>query len=114
MNSPNPYDSPEPDLLRPEGPCHRPAFVRFLPSFFSGAASVLMLFLALSGMRDNEIPTFMFTPGFIGTLTACSTLSALILWPLHRTHWVVRSLLAIPLTILLFIAGMVVLRYFKI
>jgi len=114
MNSPNPYESPGAELVQPEGPGQRSSFVRFLPGFFSGAASVLMLFLAVGAMQGNKVPDFMFTSGFMVTLVVCSALSALILWPLHRTHWIVRSLLAIPTTIVLFIAVIVVLRHFRI
>jgi len=111
MQSPNPYQSPQAELLQPQGPGQRPAFTRFLPAFFSGVASVPMLFLAI-GTLGNRFPDFILEPAFIGTLVACAALSAVVLWPLHRTHWVVRALLAIPTTILLFVAVMVGLRLF--
>jgi hypothetical protein len=107
----DPYLPPTSDTSLTEPGLSRVSRWFWLPGFIS-ALAVIPLFFYGVGVATSREPTFLADPGFIATLVACSLGSSLTLYPLRRSRWILRALLAPGLAFILFLAVVVVLDAF--
>ena len=101
----NPYSPPKAQLRDVEGAAWLPTT---LPSFLSSLLLVPLGFVIFGAVTRQ--PDFLLNPGFIATLSACSIASALVLRFYRRANWVIRALLAPPITFALLLLVIVGLR----
>ena len=93
----NPYSAPK-AVNRPAGSSAWPA--KLFPPFLSSVVAITLGLLIL-GVQHRS-PGFFGSARFLLPLIACSSISALILWPYRSANWLVRAVLAPPISFALF------------
>jgi hypothetical protein len=80
----------------------------FLPSFASSILLTPIAFFFFGAIAGR--PDFLLRPRFLVALAVCSSASALLLKFYRSANWLVRSILAPPITFALMLFGIVALR----
>ena len=101
----NPYSAPKAEIGQRESLAWASTF---FPPFLSSIV-VIPIGFVLIGLLTRQ-PEFMLKPGFLLTLGASSAASAIILLPYRSASWILRAVLAPPLSFCLLLLTIFCLR----